>query len=197
MKGQFESTLLHSFCKGAAFRQWLMQPDCPPILQLCCMLLDKAYGYSADSTGNDRAANSGHKLQDSDHTRVPAPRGFYTMPTTCGAGNQFICFWPEGDVSKEWVLAKITRIVTEQGATMFTVQQSVVPTRGSLDPFKVFWTQGFQAMMVLKSFKNDEESIPQSWIVAHIAHWEIGPDSMVVIKISRVSWIRAHILNIY
>ncbi|KAJ4496505.1 hypothetical protein C8R41DRAFT_702888, partial [Lentinula lateritia] len=39
--GEFESTLLHSFCKGSAFRRWLLQPDCPPLLKVLRQLLDK------------------------------------------------------------------------------------------------------------------------------------------------------------
>ncbi|KAJ3746905.1 hypothetical protein EV360DRAFT_89982 [Lentinula raphanica] len=45
ISGQFERTMLHSFCKGATFRQWLMRPDAPPILQYCLELVDKAYNY--------------------------------------------------------------------------------------------------------------------------------------------------------
>ncbi|KAJ3753451.1 hypothetical protein EV360DRAFT_22608, partial [Lentinula raphanica] len=33
ISGQFERTMLHSFCKGATFRQWLMRSDTPPILR--------------------------------------------------------------------------------------------------------------------------------------------------------------------
>ncbi|KAJ4473379.1 hypothetical protein C8J55DRAFT_433894, partial [Lentinula edodes] len=40
-KGQFESTLLHSFCKGSAFRRWLLRPNCPPLLKVLRQLLVK------------------------------------------------------------------------------------------------------------------------------------------------------------
>ncbi|KAJ3965570.1 hypothetical protein EV361DRAFT_810492 [Lentinula raphanica] len=43
--GQFERTMLHSFCKGATFRQWLMRRDAPPILRYCLELVDQAYNY--------------------------------------------------------------------------------------------------------------------------------------------------------
>ncbi|KAJ3907013.1 hypothetical protein F5879DRAFT_768125, partial [Lentinula edodes] len=42
--GEFESTLLHSFCKGSAFRRWLLRPNCPPLLKVLRRLLDKAFG---------------------------------------------------------------------------------------------------------------------------------------------------------
>ncbi|KAJ4467609.1 hypothetical protein C8R41DRAFT_707759, partial [Lentinula lateritia] len=38
---EFESTLLHSFCKGSAFRRWLLRPNCPPLLRVLRQLLDK------------------------------------------------------------------------------------------------------------------------------------------------------------
>ncbi|KAJ3766154.1 hypothetical protein FB446DRAFT_654216 [Lentinula raphanica] len=51
--GMFEYTLLHSFIKGASFRQWLLRSDCPPLLQYCGELLDKAYGYNTQTTSFD------------------------------------------------------------------------------------------------------------------------------------------------
>ncbi|KAJ3899420.1 hypothetical protein F5879DRAFT_777592, partial [Lentinula edodes] len=41
--GEFEHTLLHSFCTGAFFRQWMMRPNAPPFLRYCQKLIDKAY----------------------------------------------------------------------------------------------------------------------------------------------------------
>ncbi|KAF5359925.1 hypothetical protein D9758_013986 [Tetrapyrgos nigripes] len=43
--GQFEKTILHAFNNGASVRQWLLRPDCPPLLKYCLDLLDKAYHY--------------------------------------------------------------------------------------------------------------------------------------------------------
>ncbi|GAW07472.1 serine threonine protein kinase [Lentinula edodes] len=48
--GQFEHTMLHSFCKGASFRQWLLRENSPPILKYCQQLLDKAYNYDRGSS---------------------------------------------------------------------------------------------------------------------------------------------------
>ncbi|KAJ3779026.1 hypothetical protein FB446DRAFT_630821, partial [Lentinula raphanica] len=41
--GEQQSTIHHSFCKSSVYRQWLLRPDCPPLLQYCLKLLDKAY----------------------------------------------------------------------------------------------------------------------------------------------------------
>ncbi|THU96423.1 hypothetical protein K435DRAFT_797315 [Dendrothele bispora CBS 962.96] len=43
--GQFERTILHSFNSGASFRQWLLRPDCPPLLTYCLKILDQTYLY--------------------------------------------------------------------------------------------------------------------------------------------------------
>ncbi|KAK7442259.1 hypothetical protein VKT23_016230 [Stygiomarasmius scandens] len=43
--GQLEKTLLYGFNSGASFRQWLLRPDCPPLLIYCLKLLDKTYSY--------------------------------------------------------------------------------------------------------------------------------------------------------
>ncbi|KIK52582.1 hypothetical protein GYMLUDRAFT_179976, partial [Collybiopsis luxurians FD-317 M1] len=46
--GQSEITLLHSYAKGVGFHQWLLCPDCPPLLKQCYDLLNKAYHFSSD-----------------------------------------------------------------------------------------------------------------------------------------------------
>ncbi|GAW07623.1 serine threonine protein kinase [Lentinula edodes] len=49
LHSEFEGTMSQAFCKGAAFRRWLMRPDCPDLLKFCAYLLDKAYGYDKRS----------------------------------------------------------------------------------------------------------------------------------------------------
>ncbi|KAJ3722844.1 hypothetical protein C8R42DRAFT_720008 [Lentinula raphanica] len=62
--GEFELTLLQSFCSGGIFRQWLMRPDCPDLLKFCANLLDKAYGY------DKRSQPAQDDDEDSDHFNV-------------------------------------------------------------------------------------------------------------------------------
>ncbi|KAH7878355.1 uncharacterized protein C8R40DRAFT_1167781 [Lentinula edodes] len=54
--GEFEHTLLHSFCTGAFFRQWMMRPNAPPFLRYCQKLIDKAYNY--DHRPSDHSASN-------------------------------------------------------------------------------------------------------------------------------------------
>ncbi|KIJ59119.1 hypothetical protein HYDPIDRAFT_76818, partial [Hydnomerulius pinastri MD-312] len=39
-----ETTMLQSYIKGAKLRAWLSRPECPPAVQECKVLLDRAYG---------------------------------------------------------------------------------------------------------------------------------------------------------
>ncbi|KAL1749947.1 hypothetical protein FB107DRAFT_280126 [Schizophyllum commune] len=57
--GQSEHTMLHSFVKGAIFRQWLLRPDVPQILQYCRSLVEQAYRFvGADSSEDAEDADS-------------------------------------------------------------------------------------------------------------------------------------------
>ncbi|KAI5891921.1 uncharacterized protein SCHCODRAFT_02503420 [Schizophyllum commune H4-8] len=51
--GDSEHTMLHSFAKGSIFRQWLLRPDCPPLLQYCRSLVDKAYEFAGFETPSE------------------------------------------------------------------------------------------------------------------------------------------------
>ncbi|KIK17456.1 hypothetical protein PISMIDRAFT_71177, partial [Pisolithus microcarpus 441] len=41
--GEQESTMLHSYLKGAKLRAWLSRLDCPPAIQECKIILNRAY----------------------------------------------------------------------------------------------------------------------------------------------------------
>ncbi|KAJ3764534.1 hypothetical protein FB446DRAFT_796067 [Lentinula raphanica] len=45
--GEKQSTIHHSYCKSSSYRQWLLRPDCPPLLRYCLNLLDNAYNYDS------------------------------------------------------------------------------------------------------------------------------------------------------
>ncbi|KAJ3735859.1 hypothetical protein DFJ43DRAFT_1150625 [Lentinula guzmanii] len=137
--GEFEHTLQHSFCGGAFFRQWMMRPNAPPILQYCQKLIDKAYNYDHRPVLHDDAAATTSELIESNFahpiskktiasapeltkllgldpfesfTRIPATKGDYTIPIEGALGNSYICFRPEGNYQpgQEWVAAQIQHI---------------------------------------------------------------------------------------
>ncbi|KAJ3781040.1 hypothetical protein GGU10DRAFT_278292 [Lentinula aff. detonsa] len=137
--GEFEHTLQHSFCGGAFFRQWMMRPNAPPILQYCQKLIDKAYNYDHRPVLHDDAAETTLELIESNFahpiskktiasapeltkllgldpfesfTRIPATKGDYTIPIEGALGNSYICFQPERNYQpgQEWVAAQIQHI---------------------------------------------------------------------------------------
>ncbi|KAJ3846524.1 hypothetical protein EV368DRAFT_88881 [Lentinula lateritia] len=88
--GEFESTLLHSFCTGSAFRRYLRQSDCPPLFRYLAQLINKAYGLVKLSveTGAEINTTETHLedvetiLNSDSHLanplfRIPTPRGLY------------------------------------------------------------------------------------------------------------------------
>ncbi|TRM59750.1 hypothetical protein BD626DRAFT_408605 [Schizophyllum amplum] len=70
--GQSEHTMLHSFLKGSVFRQWLLHPDSPPLLQYCRSLVDKAFRFvvaaSSDDTEEDARMDADEDKDDEDQT---------------------------------------------------------------------------------------------------------------------------------
>ncbi|KAJ3897089.1 hypothetical protein F5879DRAFT_928095 [Lentinula edodes] len=68
--GEFEHTTHHFFHKGANFRQFLLRPNAPPILQYVQKLIDKAYNYDRrPATQSD--SNDADKLADENSVVTP------------------------------------------------------------------------------------------------------------------------------
>lgn len=118
-------------------------------------------------------------------SRVTAPRGFYTIPGMAGRGNSFICFRPHGDQSVEWVAAQIQGISKARGSTTFRVRRSVALVLPQPDPFKAFWSEGFEAKMVSSAWA-EEEYVEEGWIVGHTARWEMTSEYVVVLNLKQV-----------
>ncbi|THH19101.1 hypothetical protein EUX98_g8839 [Antrodiella citrinella] len=186
--GEFEHTMLHSFCRSAAFRQWLLRPESPPLLNVCREVLDKAYNYShtpaADENDDELPPLRGMPIEVDEETpaRVSAPRGYYTIPSAPGKGNSFICFRPNGDPREEWVAAQIQRIYKRGVTTRFAVRRSRSLHLSDPDPFRLFWSEGFEAKMVSASWEK-EEFVEEKWIVAHTARWLMNDEVAVVLSL--------------
>ncbi|THH26572.1 hypothetical protein EUX98_g7614, partial [Antrodiella citrinella] len=182
--GQFEGTLLHSFNKAALFRRWLLRPDCPPLLKICRDLLDKAYDFSHETSGDMMALedDGGNIVQ---HTRVPGVKGFYTTTRAevPGEGNANICFRPAGRVDEEWVPAKIEKIEGRNGNIFYTVRRWIPrPPDSPQNDYKRFWCLRMEAKLVSADLSNTPESIEHGWIVSHIALWKLTPQVAVVFR---------------
>ncbi|KAJ3833098.1 hypothetical protein F5878DRAFT_520128, partial [Lentinula raphanica] len=104
------------------------------------------------------------------------PHGnYYSIPKATGAGNSFICFYPNGDEQTEWVAGQIQYIFKQDNKVRFTLRCSVphVIIGDKPDPFKLFWDRGFEAKMVTSAFSGDLEVVDYDWVVAHTARWEL------------------------
>lgn len=62
--GEREHTMLEYFWKSAFFRQWLMRPDCPPLLRYCLELLDKAYNFYRPDEEPENSVNEDDENED-------------------------------------------------------------------------------------------------------------------------------------
>lgn len=122
--GEREHTMQEYFYKSSFFRQWLMRPDCPPLLQYCLKLLDKAYNFDKrdkveggdveDEDDEDpstwgasnpeytaiKTPSSPELIQElgfddlENFARIPGAKGHYAIPGTKGVGNSYVCFQP-------------------------------------------------------------------------------------------------------
>ncbi|KAJ3803931.1 hypothetical protein F5876DRAFT_53988, partial [Lentinula aff. lateritia] len=208
--GEFESTLLHSFCKGSAFRRWLLHPDCPPLLKVLRQLLDKAFGLNKDNRTHAHWEESEVDiLEDSElsqfrietplelvsllgtrklecFSRIHAGHGkYYGIPSAPGKGNSFICFYPGGNKCTEWVAGQIKFIFRQDGKIRFAVRRSlpIMFNQTAPDAFRSFWDRGFQAKTVSSTFSSQLDFIETDWLLGHVARWELSSSQVVCLNL--------------
>ncbi|KAJ3889198.1 hypothetical protein GG344DRAFT_52178 [Lentinula edodes] len=208
--GEFESTLLHSFCKGSAFRRWLLHPNCPPLLKVLRQLLDKAFGLNKDNRTQahweecevdvlELSEPSQFKTETPSElisllgtrklecfSRIHAGYGkYYGTPSAPGKGNSFICFYPGGNKQIEWVAGQIKFIFRQDGKIRFAVQRSLPITFNETvpDAFRSFWDRGFQAKTVSSTFSSDLEFIETGWLLGHVARWELCSSQVICLNL--------------
>ncbi|KAJ3709926.1 hypothetical protein C8R42DRAFT_563696, partial [Lentinula raphanica] len=210
--GEKQSTIHHSYCKSSSYRQWLLRPDCPPLLRYCLKLLDKAYNYDSreDDDETDAELDEDEPLPDNSipssrsfHalptppeviqvvgsadveclTRTPAERGDYTIPRGIAPGNSYICFNPNGGTSDgRWVAGQIQHIFRKHKGGPL----SFIVKRSlevKLEQFSRFWDDGFEAKTVSDQFSDQLEIIPFSDVIAHSARWNISEHVVVVLSL--------------
>ncbi|KIK60913.1 hypothetical protein GYMLUDRAFT_244065 [Collybiopsis luxurians FD-317 M1] len=218
--GHTENTLLHSFHKGAAFCQWLLNRDRTGsnIMKTCRKLVDKAFNFtliSSDDEDSDRhnPADSEEAFHSSYHppsqvprelsrlldnsvgdisllSRILAPSGFhfYAIPGAPGKGNSFICFRIGSDSRSEWAAGQIQYIFKQAGSVKLAVRRSLaLPlVDASMDPFKSFWPEGFEAKMVSTDFSDELDVLDLEGVIAHTARWQMTPEITLVLKAHQV-----------
>lgn len=205
---------MHSYHKGAFFRQWLLRPDCPPFLRYCRLIFDHIYGYKSSSQAladNDlqvidvvKGNNSPSDLQAFKipppaellrrvgyadivaFTRIEAQKGAYAIASPQAAGNSYICFKPIGDYHGMWRAGQIQHLFEHKGIMKMAIKVCVELDLSTQDPFKSFWEEGFQAKMVSTKFLDDLQIVDVSRVIAHVVRWEMTNDIAVVLNLSTV-----------
>lgn len=209
-EGEFEGTLLHSFHKGSAFRRWLMREDCPPILRTCRKLLDKAFGYVSSGEYDDDTEDSDIEIRPEELlnkylrtpadmipelgaftdarflSRIPAPLGYYSIPSAQGKGNSYVHFHPGGNQTSRWIAGRIHYIFEKNGTTKLALRRNL-SVEQETDPFSAFWDHGFQAKLVSTMFSEELEVVEPQWLLGHTAMWELNDEMAVVLALPKVS----------
>ncbi|KAJ3966209.1 hypothetical protein EV361DRAFT_809422 [Lentinula raphanica] len=203
--GQFEITLLHTYGKGVGAHRWLMRSDCSPLLTQCHDILNKAYHFSIRNeyglpklTPVSRTQKLPHdlaqKLSIDDHrrvkcyTRIETQSRSFTVMGVPGPGNSYVCF--RLDRETEWKVGQIKYIFQrEDGPIQCAIRQNLDyrPERKSWnDPFKSWWSGGFEAKMIAKSFSGDLTIVNWQCVLGHAARWDLTGGISIAVNLSQV-----------
>ncbi|KAJ3963334.1 hypothetical protein EV361DRAFT_957192 [Lentinula raphanica] len=106
-----------------------------------------------------------------------------------GLGNSYVCFCLAGET--EWRVGQIKYIFQREGGSIqCAIRQNLEyrPQRKSWkDPFRGWWTGGFEAKMVAKSFSQDLTIVDWSCVLGHAAHWDLQTGGIsVAVNLSQV-----------
>ncbi|KAJ3782494.1 hypothetical protein GGU10DRAFT_275427 [Lentinula aff. detonsa] len=203
--GQFEITLLHTYGKGVGAHRWLMRLDCSPLLTQCHDILNKAYHFSTRNeyglpklTPVSRTHKLPHdlaqKLSIDDHrhvkcyTRIETQSRSFTVMGVPGPGNSYVCF--HLDQETEWKVGQIKYIFKrEDGPIQCAIRQNLDyrPERKSWhDPFKSWWSGGFEAKTISKSFSGDLTIMNWQCVLGHAARWDLTGGISIAVNLSQV-----------
>ncbi|KAJ3765622.1 hypothetical protein FB446DRAFT_654975 [Lentinula raphanica] len=213
LSGEQQSTMHHRFCESAIFRQWLHHPDCPPLLQQCLKLLDKAYNYSTGKDEENQETLIADFINDLSSplasppkappkelvdlvgsaaiecmVRVPGNKGDYTIPGPIAIGNSYVCYNPQdGTADGRWAAGQIQHIYRERGRASISVAIRRADEVTASNAFSRFWEDGFKAKLVSIHFRKRLEIVPLSSVIAHTARWIMTEQLALVLNLDSVS----------
>jgi hypothetical protein len=119
------------------------------------------------------------------YAQVPASRGFYGIPSLVAVGNSYVCYRLT-ETQTTWVTGQIQYIFDHDQTTKMAIRHSK-PFVGPSDPFAQFVLEGFDARTVSSTFSTKYDIVPIAWIIGHAARWELDPEFVGVLSLSRVS----------
>jgi hypothetical protein len=99
-------------------------------------------------------------------------------------GNSLIFFYPRDDKSSPPIPGSIKYIFDTRDGTAFAVQRHLMPEPGTIDPFALY--PDFPARLYSTSLNDTLEMVKVGWITSHFARWQISPEHVVVLSLSKV-----------
>ncbi|KAI9464872.1 hypothetical protein HD554DRAFT_2026214, partial [Boletus coccyginus] len=141
--GELETTMLHTYIKGAKLRAWLSRPQCLSAVQECKILLDRAYGTEGDAqnTTTDPLEDD-VRPPDTVTVTIALPdlreltnqrmmvlhahlrhAGVVYSQSSSHVGNSQILFYPQGNWSLQPVPGTIKYIYQADGSLAFAVRR--------------------------------------------------------------------------
>jgi hypothetical protein len=209
LKGELETTILHTFVKAGKLKRWLARVDCPPVIKECKILFDKAYapkvpdyGIVVDDGGDGIfvepmiADEPPHPRTVPDELRPLAGkataimrarlrhRGIIYANSSTHLGNSLVQFYPCGDRSKLPVPGCIKYIFEHDGKMAFAVQRQLDAHHNIVNPFQHY--PHFPANLYSSSMCDKLEVVHVDWVMCHFARWQMSPECVVVLSLSRV-----------
>ncbi|KIK18689.1 hypothetical protein PISMIDRAFT_108961 [Pisolithus microcarpus 441] len=174
---------MQSYLKAAKLQGWLSQAQCPPAIQECKILLDRAYGVTEASQdlGNDPDGDSIVVPP----TAVPHEGVVYSRSST-HVGNSLIMFYPQGCLSVSSIPGSIKYVFGSSGFLTFAVQQQLpLPSGMCNDPFASYLH--FPAKLYSSAISDDLEIVQLSWVMSHFARLTVADDRAVVLSLCHIS----------
>lgn len=194
--------MLRSFLKGAKLRAWLSRPQCPPAVQECKILLDRAYSIRADPFD---PLDDIVPIPDA-ATVIPAPVDLQPLTNQCKAvlrahvkhggvvysrssthvGNSLILFYPLGNRSSMPIPGSIKYIYKVDDSLAFAVQRqcTLAATESRNDIFAAH--PHFPAKLYSSTLARNLEHVKISWVLGHYARWAVSDSQVVVLSLCRV-----------
>lgn len=174
-------------------------PDCPPLLQACKALFDRAYGMTPDPHDDEDI------YLDEDPPMSPTPddlrsitklstvalrarhrhNGTLYARSSTHVGNSLIYFYADGNLTSDPVPSSIKYIYRcHDGAFTYAVRRQLPVSDGTLDPFRHY--PEIPAKLYSSRLRDELEIVQPEWVMTHFARFEMS-DYAVVLSLSQVS----------
>lgn len=208
--GEMESTLLHSYLKGARVRSWLRRPDCPVVFHQIKILFDRLYTRrsSAREEGRDEFSTRPASEEEREGVQMSASTPENLKPLVGNASKVYlrgrmihggITYATEkthlGNSVVEYrtpstpqisSFGMIQYIYSKDGSHfLFAIAQQLPLNISGEDPYAIY--PHFHAQSYSTEKNPQLCCIEPSTILGHAARWVNGSECAVILSLSRVS----------